>query len=677
MDRRLAVSVLVVLAAGCQGDVQNPATPGNAPSFVISDGAHGQVGNPDFFFLPPLVPNPRHSPNWSPDGFNAGLQPTVTVCALDLPSTAQESDVQFGTPCRSGGYAVSFPFVTSGNDGVRLHAPRNGDEDDDADDDGDRGGHYHVKWRAPTSSDAFYRVRVLVGTTVLGFADVHSVTGGKDLKNVNTGEFIARKDGQTAQIKFRIENRALCANPGGTDPCATAVVNLGTGGTVSVVTNPLDAPSGVGFPPQNTQTQPVTVTVQTCPDLNPRVIDLPTYGGCLHVSTTPLLAQPLDPPATVFICDYPPDVSALPHTQEERVTLHRLRSDNVVEAVPHGQADCTPPVVGALGQLRGAVRSLVRGDWGSAGEQLASLVGPTPLMALHRGGGGLVAGFSDFQFALPCKMQITAGDGQTVPAGSTLPVNPTVLVTDLGDEPCPGARVSFSGNGSATPGTVVTAVDGLASTAWTIGTGSNQLIASGRGIAGANADGPRSIFDPFMAIEPYFNPANDPVPNPLMPVSLQTGTQTFHATGTNTLVAYGSGGWKFQRETTPPPGWEQPGYDDSAYSLGTAAFGSPSGCALNAGVVTDWPINRGILLRRTLTLPTTATLRIAVAIDNDVQVYLDGVDVSGGLRTHDGCPTLDSFVFTVSGVSAGSHVLAVRGLDRGGSSYLDVEVKTQ
>jgi len=55
------------------------------PSKMISDGAHG--GNPDFFFLPPMVPNPVNNPNFEQGKFNATLGPSLTVeiCELQGP----------------------------------------------------------------------------------------------------------------------------------------------------------------------------------------------------------------------------------------------------------------------------------------------------------------------------------------------------------------------------------------------------------------------------------------------------------------------------------------------------------------------------------------------------------------------------------------------------------------
>jgi len=75
--------------------------------------------------------------------------------------------------------------------------------------------YYQVDWH----TDLFnldpaktYRLNVVVGGIVLGFADVDVVSNGSALKNVNTNEFVPLKDGRTLPIKFRIERGALDCN---------------------------------------------------------------------------------------------------------------------------------------------------------------------------------------------------------------------------------------------------------------------------------------------------------------------------------------------------------------------------------------------------------------------------------------------------------------------------------
>jgi alpha-tubulin suppressor-like RCC1 family protein len=69
-------------------------------------------------------------------------------------------------------------------------------------------GDYIVNWH----TDHFaldtlltYRISVLIGASVVGYADVDVVSGGNEVKNVQTGDFIALVDGRTLPIKFRMD----------------------------------------------------------------------------------------------------------------------------------------------------------------------------------------------------------------------------------------------------------------------------------------------------------------------------------------------------------------------------------------------------------------------------------------------------------------------------------------
>jgi len=127
-------------------------------------------------------------------------------------------------------------------------------------------------------------------------------------------------------------------------------------------------------------------------------------------------------------------------------------------------------------------------------------------------------------------------------------------------------------------------------------------------------------------------------------------------------------------------GFERPDFDDSAFAVGDAGFGSREGyCELNSpGTVrTEWPVETDLLVRKTLELPAgTTDVVVYVAVDNDVQVFVNGHDISDGLQMHEGCPSLDSFSFAVPDnlLQVGTNLLAVRARDRGGLTYLDLEV---
>src|SRR2546422_4199858 len=79
------VAVTTVFSVACTKDqpVQPPTTGG--PAFLISDGTHSG-GNPNFFFLQPLVPDPSGSPNFVVGTFKVG-----TPAGVDRKSTRLNS----------------------------------------------------------------------------------------------------------------------------------------------------------------------------------------------------------------------------------------------------------------------------------------------------------------------------------------------------------------------------------------------------------------------------------------------------------------------------------------------------------------------------------------------------------------------------------------------------------
>jgi hypothetical protein len=163
-----------------------------------------------------------------------------------------------------------------------------------------------------------------------------------------------------------------------------------------------------------------------------------------------------------------------------------------------------------------------------------------------------------------------------------------------------------------------------------------------------------------------------------------------------------------------------PGWVVSASPFGTAPFGSGSavdgnqfGCALsnlpNLNLV--WPtfplqtstgnLNQDpssvFLMQATFFVPTdwTPNIQIGVAIDNDVQIFLNGADITNQgvvapgtsasydgsqFLIHDGCASQDSYVITLPVTSfhtgTSPNVIAIRARDRGAESYLDVRVSS-
>lgn len=143
-----------------------------------------------------------------------------------------------------------------------------------------------------------------------------------------------------------------------------------------------------------------------------------------------------------------------------------------------------------------------------------------------------------------------------------------------------------------------------------------------------------------------------------------------------TVVPFGASDYRYTVvEHGGLPTFQSPAYDASSFRLGAAPFGSPGFCPLASTVQTFWPTDSDILVRRAVTLPAgTSGVRVGLANDNDVFVYWNGNLI--GSQAHGGCATHDSLVVSVPDalVQAGSNLLAVRGVDRGSQSFLDIRV---
>lgn len=656
MKKAFWVLASMILVA-CQGsDVTDPGKyPGSGPSLGVSDGATG--GNADFWFLPPMVASPAGNVLYLDNGFDGSLSPTVVI-------TGPNS------------YSVSLSALLATD-------------------------HYAANWKIP-EGEASYLITVKVGDDVLGSADVQTVLNSSQLKNLETQNYIPLADGRTLPIKFVIENCALEQ-----DACVSRVINTGEGAVLET------EDGGVRIPPQ-TNGQTVRATITTCPDIP---TDLPKKSDCYRVTTEPALTAPLNPPAVVWVCSANVDV---PSAQEERYTMYRYDNPpGTTTALPHAHDECDtpPPTIGLGASVKGMLADLLHGRLRSAGRQLATLMGPKVLyatMMLDVGAGGETEGFSDFQLVLPAYMTKCAGDGQTVSLGSA--VASKVCVKDVGNQPVEGATVHFATtDGSLSPASAMTDINGEASVTWTPSKlGSNSLAASGDGIGASDFSGPRGSVDPFQPLHEHFGDGTG-VDGP--EVSVLTGSETFTAT-VNTLP-YGSSGYTYllnvagDGHTTwfgsprpavsggvaAPASWYSPSFTPTEWTVsGVAAFGTPGTgtCSVNGNVMTTWPIDTDILVRKTIATSAAGTMTIDVRIDNDVQVWLDGVNITASAGpysttantnrvvdgaagaaddwfVHGDCADAGNPVFSAS-VGAGSHVLAVRGADYGVISHLDVRV---
>lgn len=389
MRRRVLLCLTLISMSACSGDkvVQPTASP-TAPTKEISDAIHvadGFASNPDFFFLPPMVPDPGGSSYWNAGAFNGTLRPTVEICEFLNADGTPITDTALITTTTSCTNAVRFVAAVSLSDEM-----------------------YKVNWLVPSTNVVFYRIAVKVGRRLLGWVDVKTAPNASQLKNLATGEFIPLVDGRTLPVKFRIERYALCDDPlagGCTSSSGDIAIAPLTVSTGTPDASGISTATGVTIPAQGGESVPVTVTLTSCADLT-AVLHRQTIGDCARV-TVDGLNQPLVTPATVFICSVGVGVYGLTDADRDAVTMYRY-DKNGVAALPHAEA-CKPNTPGGIvasanPTLRGMFASLVHGQFRRAAHEAAALLGPKPLYAarfIDLGGGGLTYDFSDFQFAQP------------------------------------------------------------------------------------------------------------------------------------------------------------------------------------------------------------------------------------------------------------------------------------
>ena len=369
--KRIGFTVIVVAAlAACQND--RPFPPG--PNALIQDANHN-AGNAFFFWLPPVVN--QHAPGTQV--FSRQLSPVVTVTNL----------------C-TGGLVRTF----SGADISVSNAS------------------YHVNWKTAQdnlNAACTYRVTVTVGTKLMGFADVDVVESGRELKNVNTDQFIPLLDDRTLPLQFFIGVGSQCARAG--SDCGEGTVHPGQN-TVIVSTN---GQAGV-FVPAGAVDADVTISVESSDD-RPCIpgLDPPVYPGapgavgnsCYDFHTDPPLSQinetgRFNTNVTIGIC---PDVIALGLDHPTLDLLQIFQFDAGQESPIRGLDNVPAPFLRCdpgFNPTFGARRSLL----GELARSLAALISPRALyarsnrMMFDLGAGGSTDGFSRFTWALPNAVNI-------------------------------------------------------------------------------------------------------------------------------------------------------------------------------------------------------------------------------------------------------------------------------
>ncbi len=262
LNPRLALSSGLVLALGCRDSaVSVDSSSIGAVTAQITDAAHNG-GPAHFYFLPPLVAAPSGTAT-----FDASLAPftAVEICEWTGSTCVLPLLARFTTTSGPGSETIRVD-IDSGDDVVNWHT-----------------GDFSL------STEQTYRIRVLVAGAELGHADVDLVGSGKELRNVETGEYVGLVDGRTLPIRFRIEQGAVFV--GG--PGATTMQAAGGAITLAVPSGALSEPSGVVVSPASTVPADVGLVPGTSFALGPDTLTFATPA------TLTITYRPADLPAGV------------------------------------------------------------------------------------------------------------------------------------------------------------------------------------------------------------------------------------------------------------------------------------------------------------------------------------------------------------------------------------------
>ena len=361
------VALAVGGALGCHGDRSYSA----GPAALVEDGGRGN-GNAFFFWLPPLLN--QQAP--AEQVFSQQLRPTITIsnlCSGEVIRTFSGADVQIAD------------------------------------------GAYHANWHTPDDNldpSCTYRIAVQTGSRQLGLADVDAVDVGSELKNVDTGEYVALLDDRTLPIKFFIGVGSQCERVDSDCGEGTAQPDQ----TTTIVTT--HGQAGVVIP-AGALDQPATIIIESADD-RPCIPGLlePVFSGsigpignsCYDIHTEPPLAEVnalgrFNTNVTVGICA---ETGSLDHVTRDLLQVFQLhigatppiRALRNVDA-PFLPCDPTYPQILGFGRSR----------LGQLAARLGALFVPRPLhatttMTLHIGAGGETDMYSRFTWALPSQLDM-------------------------------------------------------------------------------------------------------------------------------------------------------------------------------------------------------------------------------------------------------------------------------
>lgn len=244
LTRPAALGLLLLAACRDAGPTGPDAGSPDGPGYLISDATH-QGGVPQFYWLPPTVPNPGPTVTGTFDGDllgGAGVYPQLEVRICPAGSATL-------CPASGAGSLKSFNAYSTTPAISKDQANQN----------------YQLNWNKPSlTAGNTYRAWALVTVAAnasplpLGYADVRVVANSKALKQVNLNQFVGLIAGNPLYLKFTVRTGIAAAisvalgssvlAPGGTTTATATVTDLHgaalEGATVNWAVTPAANPPG-------------------------------------------------------------------------------------------------------------------------------------------------------------------------------------------------------------------------------------------------------------------------------------------------------------------------------------------------------------------------------------------------------------------------------------------------
>ena len=515
------------------------------------------------------------------------------------------------------------------------------------------------------------------------------------LKQYNAGSLIGGKSAATQARVTTFINSLYCI-VGLTAPTIPPGA-LGIDGAVAIV-SPSSTPTdvvtesriaGIEIPP-NGVTQPTLITVSRV--AGPLLTQLDQYPLYYEFrSDQPLNQNAAD--AVVGVC-IAKELTISPETYARLRVAHNVPdpTPTTIEILPLVPVlpfalNCDNATSLTLGPSP-TLRQFASWGLARAGQALRDLLEPAPLSASFMtttGLGGTTKKLSPFG-VVDTLITVSANSPTTITglAGSSVTDGalPSVKVATPLGHPVTNYPVSFSvpagSEGTITGGAATTDGSGIATVgSWTLGT------SLGADLVNAAVAPPH--LHSFVSGTPVLFTAN---------------------VISTTLLSYKSAAYAYEVLNSDSPdttGWQTSSFTGASnWPTGAAGFGfnfAADQCSIVSDIQTAWPgattisnssepsNTSDLLLRKSVTIPNgwTGSLSIGVAIDNDVQVFVNGTNITAsagtpvnGFMVHEGCATRGSLVFSAPNnflVPGGTNLIAVHARDRGRTSYFDMEVK--